>query len=359
MQHEFDHGTIYQGDCLELMKAIPDGSIDLICIDPPYNIGKAEWDKIDNYIDWMGLVFYECERVLKDNGSFYFFHNDFLQIVKLQNWLNQNSQFIFKQLIVWDKYNGTPTKHPFKGALWKQVNSSGKRNYSMAKEYCLFYVHSGGLKAGWDKTGLQRIYGTKNCFAMIKQYLDTELGKSGYTQQTIRTVLKNEMASHYFNFSTKAKTQFALPTLEQYTKLQTTGFFQRPHESLRQEYESLRQEYESLRYVFNQAESNLSVFTFPIPGKEERVNHPTQKSIALIEHLIKVSSSPGDTVLDCFIGSGTTGIAAYNTERCFIGMEKDADIYDMAVKRIDTETRQLQLFNNPTFNREQKPAMVI
>ena len=72
------------GDCLELVKDIPDKSVDLALIDPPYNISKADWDKwktVDDYVDFMGKVFLEIQRVLKDNGSFYFFHNDFLQIV--------------------------------------------------------------------------------------------------------------------------------------------------------------------------------------------------------------------------------------------------------------------------------------
>ena len=69
---------LYKGDCLEVMKGIPSKSVDLALIDPPYNISKAEWDKwktIKEYVDFMGLAFKECERVLKDNGSFYFFHN--------------------------------------------------------------------------------------------------------------------------------------------------------------------------------------------------------------------------------------------------------------------------------------------
>ena len=81
-----------EGDCLEVMKDIPSGSVDIIVADPPYNIKKAEWDKWkkqEDYINWLGSVFEECDRVLKDNGSFYFFHNDFLQIVELQNYINQ------------------------------------------------------------------------------------------------------------------------------------------------------------------------------------------------------------------------------------------------------------------------------
>ena len=91
--------NLIQGDCLEKMKEIPDKSINLVLIDPPYNINKAEWDKwktVDAYVEFMGQVFLECQRVLKDNGSFYFFHNDFLQIVELQNFINKNTNFIFK-----------------------------------------------------------------------------------------------------------------------------------------------------------------------------------------------------------------------------------------------------------------------
>ena len=92
---------LYKGDCLEVMKGIPSKSVDLALIDPPYNISKAEWDKwktIKEYVDFMGLAFKECERVLKDNGSFYFFHNDFLQMVELQNYINQNTGFKFKSI---------------------------------------------------------------------------------------------------------------------------------------------------------------------------------------------------------------------------------------------------------------------
>jgi len=73
---------IYLGDCLDILPSIPDKSINLIVIDPPYNIGKDKsldkWKSVNLYVEFMGKVFAECQRVLKDNGSFYFFHNDFL-----------------------------------------------------------------------------------------------------------------------------------------------------------------------------------------------------------------------------------------------------------------------------------------
>mgnify|MGYP003509827511 FL=1 len=89
---------LYNGDCLSIFKDIEDKSVNLILIDPPYNIGKdKKWDKwktVNEYVEFMGKVFKECQRVLKDNGSFYFFHNDFLQIVELQNYINKNTDFV-------------------------------------------------------------------------------------------------------------------------------------------------------------------------------------------------------------------------------------------------------------------------
>lgn len=62
--------------------------------------------------------------------------------------------------------------------------------------------------------------------------------------------------------------------------------------------------------------------------------HPTQKPVDLLEYLIKTYTDEGDTVLDNTMGSGSTGVAALNTNRHFIGIEKDENYFDMAVDRI-------------------------
>ena len=64
---------LLNGDCMELMKDIDSSSVNLILTDPPYNINHndLEWDKIDNYIDFMISVFKEGYRLLKKNGSLY------------------------------------------------------------------------------------------------------------------------------------------------------------------------------------------------------------------------------------------------------------------------------------------------
>lgn len=62
--------------------------------------------------------------------------------------------------------------------------------------------------------------------------------------------------------------------------------------------------------------------------------HPTQKPVALCEYLIRTYTSAGDVVLDNTMGSGTTGVACVNTERRFIGIEKDPRHFDIASNRI-------------------------
>lgn len=79
-----------------------------------------------------------------------------------------------------------------------------------------------------------------------------------------------------------------------------------------------------------------SILRFP----QERGLHPTQKPVALMEWLIQTYSNKKDVVLDCTMGSGTTGVACAKTGRSFVGVELDKDYFSTAQKRI---TRQLDL----------------
>jgi len=75
-----------------------------------------------------------------------------------------------------------------------------------------------------------------------------------------------------------------------------------------------------------------SILEITNAGRSGKV-HPTQKPVALIEYLIRTYTNPGETVLDFTMGSGTTGVAAANTSRNFIGIERDPHYFDVAVKR--------------------------
>lgn len=79
-----------------------------------------------------------------------------------------------------------------------------------------------------------------------------------------------------------------------------------------------------------------TIFDIPKPNKAEKEgsNHPTMKPVALMEQLIQVFTKPNDTILDCFMGSGTTGVACRETNRSFIGIEINESYFREAEDRI-------------------------
>jgi len=84
-------------------------------------------------------------------------------------------------------------------------------------------------------------------------------------------------------------------------------------------------------YVDNQSDYILPANVLNI--KTERGLHPTQKPVELMEYLIKTYTNENETVLDNTMGSGTTGLACLKTNRQFIGIEKEKQYYDVAVRR--------------------------
>ena len=303
---------IYQGDCLEVMKNMPNKSINLVIIDPPYNIGKDKWDKwktVEEYVEFMGKVFLEIQRVLKDNGSFYFFHNDFLQIVELQNYINKNTNFIFKQLLVWNKrFNEASNK----GFLDGFIEVEKLRNYQKMAEYCLYYTFQ-------DETGLNNFKTLRDYF----KYIQIEIGLN--KKQIIEKI--GQKTDHCFRHSSS---QWDLPTEETYNEL-IKVFNINKHEGFKT-YESLRQEYEELRYTYNNLKEHHSVMNYEIAKKQ---GHMTPKPVDLLEYIIKTSSNEGDVVLDCFMGSGSIGVAWLNTNRKFIGIELNEKYFSIAKDRLE------------------------
>ena len=93
------------------------------------------------------------------------------------------------------------------------------------------------------------------------------------------------------------------------------------------------------RHVWNLRRQNdmHNFFESPIcmgPERLKNPKHPTQKPILLLTHLLKIATNEGDTVLDPFMGVGSTGVAALQNKRNFIGIELEKDYFDAAQKRL-------------------------
>jgi site-specific DNA-methyltransferase (adenine-specific) len=80
-----------------------------------------------------------------------------------------------------------------------------------------------------------------------------------------------------------------------------------------------------------------SVWTIPLTSKFEKTNgyHPTQKPIELLKRIILATSKKGDTILDPFNGSGTTGVVSKLYDRKYIGIDTDKNYLDLTIKRIN------------------------
>lgn len=86
-----------------------------------------------------------------------------------------------------------------------------------------------------------------------------------------------------------------------------------------------------------------SVLEFNVVPNRKGKLHPTQKPVELLEYLIKTFSNEGDTVLDCCAGSFSTGVACINTNRDFIGIEKDVSYFNIGTERLNNAVNTNQM----------------
>lgn len=322
---EIELNRIYQRDCIEGMRMIPDGSVDLIIADPPYNIGKDKWDKwqtIDDYIEWMGKVIAEFQRVLKPNGSIYIFHNDMPQIARLMEWIRNNSSIKFKQLIVWNKkFPGASNE----GFLQGFNEVEGLRNYQKMAEYCLFYTFQ-------DETGLTAVKLDVNNFSTLRTYFRDFQHALGMTKKAIIDAV-GQRADHCFRWNSS---QWDMPTPETYDALLALPW---DAAFIPREYESLREEYESLRYTFNNQKTHHSVWNYEIAPKQ---GHMTPKPVELIETILRHSSNENDVVLVPFCGSGSECVAATKLGRNFVSFELESKYVEIANIRLESVLAEME-----------------
>lgn len=316
--------TITLGDSLELLKSLPDNSIDLILTDPPYfKIVSNEWDRqwatLDDFRAWVATVAAEFRRVLKPHGALFWFCDE-----KVGAYCQIELDRFFSLLnnLVWKK----PCTQ---AALSK---NSGLRSFAPCTERILFYEQK--TASGMPATGLQAIHSNADCFASIKAYMRAEREKvkqlKGFKTQkefdewcNAVTGTSSVASRHYW-----ADSQYAFPTREHYEALRAgSGCFTR--------------EYDDLRRPWNNhiaADEVLSFSLAPPP-----TIHPTQKPIPLLCYLLERTTRPGFTVLDPFSGSGSVAIACHRLGLDFVAVERDPDYHAASLSRLASERAQLLL----------------
>lgn len=296
--------NLMQGDCLELMKTIPDGSIDLILTDPPYgtvkgagldgwDFVKTEWDTVIN----KDLMWIEINRILRKNGKCILFSQEPFTSDLIKSAI-PNVPFSYR--CVW-------IKDHFANSLIAK-----KAPVSYFEDICIF----------------SKLHDT-DYLHPLRDYSKKVMSFIGLNLKGINKSLGHRRAEHFFYVES---TQFGLCTEKTYNELisvfgidKMKGF--KPFKEL----EKINSVFNSVFNLEQGAKFKSNIFQYK---KDYNGYHPTQKPVSLLEDLIKTYSNKGETVLDFTMGSGSTGVAAKNTNRKFIGIELDDKYFSIAKERI-------------------------
>lgn len=330
--------TLLNSDCLTALKTLPDNCIDLIVTDPPYyKVKRDAWDNQwatqAEFLSWLDNVALELWRVLKPSGTLYLF---------CSSRLGAETEMLLKQRfdvlshIIWTKPSGP----------WNRTCKEALRTFFPATERIIMCGHYGseGFAKGASNYQAKCQDLKTEVFAPLINYFKDAKERLNVPAKEINKVTGTQMSTHWFSCS-----QWKLPSKEQYKQLQAL-FRQYEHAALEvsheelsgqftalnddyltlvRQYDDLKEEYHRLKRPFSVTKEVpfTDVWSFAAvqyyPGK-----HPCEKPAPMLEHIIKASSRENDVVLDCFMGSGSTGKAALKLGRRFIGIEMDSDIFN-------------------------------
>jgi site-specific DNA-methyltransferase (adenine-specific) len=251
---------IYQGDCIDLLSQVPDGAVDMVFADPPFNLNKKYTSTNDQltdaaYMAWTERWVRESVRVLKPGGSI-LVHNIPKWLVQCVTVLNKEADF--KHWISWD----APTA------------PMGK-SFQPAHYGILFYTKPGDHKFYELRYPHKRCRKKKGCNHLLKDY--------GGKKDTV--------------------------------------------------------------HPFGPLVSDVWTDIHRIKHKKFRDDHPCQLPVHLLERLILGCTDEGDVVLDPFMGTGTTAIAAKRLGRQYVGFEIDDGYQQIATTKLEEETFRSLLGN--------------
>jgi DNA modification methylase len=289
----------------------------LIHADPPYGMGK-EKDGVENdnlyadKLDAFQMAWWRAFRPhAEDNASAYIWGNaEGLWRLWFIGGLSLSERLTMRNEIVWDKGGGG-----------FGVGSQSQRCY-FPEERCLFFMlgeqgfnnNADNYWDGWEP---------------IRVYLETEMNKCGGVKNW-KTALGNQMGGHYFT-----KSQWCFPTEEAYKKLQAFA----KGDAFKREHDELKREFYATRAYFDNTHDNMTdVWEFNRVTGEDRHGHATPKPVAMMARAIKSSTQESGLLVEPFLGSGSTLIAAEQLNRKCYGMEISPAYCDVIVKRWETLT---------------------
>jgi DNA modification methylase len=297
---------------------------DLAHNDPPYGMKKENDGVLNDNLNYDDLLEFNEQWIplqfshLKENGSWYCWGIDEPLMDIYSNILKpyaKQGDLTFRNLITWDKGNG------------QSQNSDQTRSYATADEKCLFVM-----------MGVQGFNNNKDNyfegFESIREYLLTQRNRMGWSSKDIVEITGKTSATHYFS-----KSQWHFPTREHYDAIRAAAngsAFHKDYDLLKKDYDLLKKDYYATRAYFNNTHDNMNnVWHFARHKKDgSEGGHATPKPIPLCERAIKSSCPDDGLVIDSFMGSGSTMVAAHQLQRKCYGMELDPKYCQVIIDRM-------------------------
>lgn len=307
------------------LSELADNSLHAVVTDPPYGINLEEWDTLPDIQIWQ-----DCFRVLKPGGYLLCFSSIKFQHVFTQNLLNAG--FLFKDVLLWAYLNGRVPPINLDKKIDSLLNNEreviGEYNYVQGSPNShkkdSYTSKNNKTKASKDSekwvgfgTGLKTAY---EPIIMVQKPLEKSLADN---------ILKYEVGALNID-----STRIAFADGE-------TDVGHNPHPLGRVMSNIIQTEnFGDYDKYFNiNVENEIDHFLFYSKvrdGKQTGNIHPTKKPVQLMQQLIKLVTIENQIVLDPFMGSGSTGVAAQTLERHFIGYETNNAYFTIASDRINS-----------------------
>lgn len=315
--------NIYNKACYGLCD-LKDQSVHAVITDPPYGINLEDWDKLPDNQIWT-----DCYRVLKPGGYLLSFSSIKLQHVFTQNILNAG--FEFKDVLLWAYLNGRVPPinldQKIDSLLKNEREIIGQYNYIQgspdSRKKDSYKANKNKTKASKDsedwtgfgsglKTAYEPIIIVQKPFkkSIAENVLENQLGAFDIDSTRIPFEKGEENVGHNPHSLGRVMSNI----------IQTENFGEY------QKYFNINPDDEIDHFLF---------YSKVRDGKKTGNNHPTKKPVLLMQQLVKLVTIENQIVLDPFMGSGSTGIAALNLNRKFIGYENNSDYFPIAKRRFE------------------------
>lgn len=316
-KHQLKPYTIYCGDNLKMLNEVPDESVDLIYIDPPFNSNRnyevfwgdaAEKRSFNDrfgdakaYIDYMKSRVEQLYRVLKKTGSFYYhcdWHASHYVKIMLDGIFGFNN---FRNEIIWQRTN---------------AHNDAKFQFAVVSDSIFYYAKSDNTPFNIQYTTYDEDY--------IKEFYkhDDKDGKGIYQLDNMTSPQpRPNMMYNWLGFPSPEKGwRYEKDTM---TKLNDEGRIYYPKKKDGSfDFEKRPRLKRYLKEQKGPLTPNVWTDIQNLQGaSKEALGYPTQKPIALMERIINASTNKGDIVLDAFCGCGTTLVAAQKLNRKWIGID--------------------------------------